>query len=94
VLAAFIWERDHNSLITQFSASVSTEYPQSLALHLEQVMFRLVADIDLRYIRNLYWQKQQRHAPCGILKMTVKGASTVVGLPSFVIKASHGSSHA
>jgi hypothetical protein len=56
-------------------------------------MFRLVADIHLCDIGSLYWQKQQLHAPGGILKMSVNGASTVLGLAYFVIKASRGSSH-
>jgi hypothetical protein len=53
-------------------------------------MFRLVADIHLFGIGSLYWQTQQRNAPCSILKMSVNGASTVLGLAYFVIKASHG----
>jgi len=51
-------------------------------------MFRLVVDIHLSDIGSLYWEKQQQHAPCGILKMSVKVASTVLGLAYFVIKAS------
>jgi len=57
-------------------------------------MFRLVADIHLSDIGSLYWQKQQRHAPCGILEISINGASTVLGLAYFVIKASRGSSRA
>jgi hypothetical protein len=57
-------------------------------------MFRLVADIHLFDIGSLYWQKQQRNAPCSILKMSVNGASTVLGLAYFVIKASRGFSRA
>jgi len=34
-------------------------------------MFRLVADINLSDIGSVYWQKQQRHAPCHILKVSV-----------------------
>jgi len=51
-------------------------------------MFRLVADIHLFDIGSLYWQKQQRNAACSILKMSVKGGSTVLGLAYFVIEAS------
>jgi hypothetical protein len=36
----------------------------------------LVSDIHLSDIASLYWQKQQRHAPCGILKMSINAAST------------------
>jgi len=51
-------------------------------------MFRLVVDSPLWDIGSLYWQNQRRHAPCGILKMSVNGASTVLGLAYFVIKSS------
>jgi len=47
-------------------------------------MFRLVAEIHLWDIGSLYWQKQQRHAPCSILKMSVNGASTIFGVASCV----------
>jgi len=50
-------------------------------------MFRLVADIDLSNIGSLYWQKQQRHAPCRILKMSVNAVSTVSVVAYLVIKA-------
>ena len=50
-------------------------------------MFRLVADIHLSNIGSLYWQKQQRHAPCGILKLSVNGASTII---SFASSLSYG----
>jgi hypothetical protein len=36
-------------------------------------MFPLVADFNLSNIGSLYWQKQQRNAPCHILKMSVNG---------------------
>jgi hypothetical protein len=57
-------------------------------------MFRLVADIYSSDIGSLYWVKQQQHAPCSILQMTVNRASTVLGLENFVIKALRGSSRA
>jgi len=57
-------------------------------------MFRSVVDIHVWDIGSLYRQKQQRDAPYGILKMSVNGASTVLGLAYFVIKASRGSSQA
>jgi hypothetical protein len=57
-------------------------------------MFRLVADIDLCEIGSLYWQKQQRYAPSGILKMSVNGVSMVLGLAYFVIEASRKFSRA
>jgi len=47
-------------------------------------MFRLVADIHSSNIGSLYWQKQQRHAPCGILKMSGNGASTIFSFASWV----------
>jgi len=54
-------------------------------------MFRLVVDINLWDIGSLSRQKQQRDAPCGILKMSVNRAATVLGLAYFVIKASRKS---
>jgi hypothetical protein len=50
-------------------------------------MFQLVADIHLCDIGCHYWQKHQRNATCSILKMSTNGASTVLGLAYFVIKA-------
>jgi len=47
-------------------------------------MFRLVADIHLWDIGSFYWQKQQRHAPCSILTMSVNGASTIFSFASWV----------
>jgi len=57
-------------------------------------MFRLVADIHLSDFGSHYWPKQQRHTPCGILKMNVNGALTVLGLRYFVMKALHRFLHA
>jgi len=51
-------------------------------------------NIHLCHIGSLYWQKQQRHAPCGILKMSANGTSTVLELAYFVIKALRGPSGA
>jgi len=56
-------------------------------------MFRLVADIHLSNIGSLYWQKQQRHAPCGILKMSVNGASTIFSFASWVSYVPIGCRH-
>jgi len=56
-------------------------------------MFQFVADIHLSDIGNLYWEKKQRHAPSRILKMSVKGVSTVLVVEHLVMKASHESSH-
>jgi len=47
-------------------------------------MFWLVADIHLWDIGSLYWRRQQRHAPCRILKMSVNGASTICSFASWV----------
>jgi len=41
-------------------------------------MFQLVADIHLSNIGSLYWQNQQRHAPCRILKMSVNRFSCCI----------------
>jgi hypothetical protein len=57
-------------------------------------MFRLVAAIQLCDIGSLYWQKQQQNAPCSILKMSINGDSTDLGIADCVIKALRGFSHA
>jgi len=56
-------------------------------------MFRLVADIHLLNIGSLYWQKQQRLAPCGILKMSVNGVSTIFSFASWVSYVPIGRRH-
>ena len=56
-------------------------------------MFRLVSDIHLWDIGSLHWQKHQRHAPCGILKMSVNGASTIFSFASWVSYVPTGCSH-
>jgi hypothetical protein len=53
-------------------------------------MLQLVAGIHLPDIGTLYWQKQQRHAPCYILKMSVNGPSRVLGVAYLVITAMRG----
>jgi len=47
-------------------------------------MFRLVADIHWSNIGSLYCQKLRRHAPCGILKMSVNGGSTIFSFAAWV----------
>jgi len=93
VLADFIGKRDSNTVTAPFLAWASTERQRFLALHLGYVMFRLVADIELSNIGILYWQKQQRHAPCGILKMSVNGASTIFSFASWVSYVPIGCRH-
>jgi len=56
-------------------------------------MFRLVADIHLSNIGSLYWQKQQQHTPCGILKMSINGASTICSFASWVSSVPIGCKH-
>jgi len=56
-------------------------------------MFWLVADIHLSNIGSLYWQKQQRHAPCGILKMSINGVSTICSFASWVSYVPIGCRH-
>jgi len=51
-------------------------------------MFQLVADIHLTDNGSLYREKQQRHAPCRILNMSVNGVSTVLVVAYLVMKAS------
>jgi hypothetical protein len=50
-------------------------------------MFQLVADPHSSDIGSHYWQQQQRHAPCHILKMTVNEMSTVLDVAYLAIKA-------
>jgi len=56
-------------------------------------MLRLVADIHLSNMGSHYWQKQQRHAPCGILQMSVNGASKIFSLASLVSYVPIGCRH-
>jgi len=56
-------------------------------------MFRLVTDIHLSNIGSLYWQQQPRHAPCGILKMSVNGVSTIFSFASWVSYVPIGCRH-
>jgi len=51
-------------------------------------MFQLVADIQESNIGSLCWQKQQQHACCRILKMSVNGVSTILVVAYLVHKAS------
>jgi len=51
-------------------------------------MFQLVADIHSSNIGSLYWETQQQHAPCRILKLSIHGASTVLVVAYLAIKAS------
>jgi len=48
-------------------------------------MFQLIADIHLSDIGSLYWQKQQRDAPCRILRTSVNGASRICNFTSRVL---------
>jgi hypothetical protein len=50
----------------------------------------LVAGIHLAGIGSLYLQKQQRYAPCRMLKMNVNGLSTVIVVAYLVIMALGG----
>ena len=52
---------------------------------LGKFMIRLVADIHLPDIGSLYWEKLQRHASGLSLRISVDGASTIVGFASWVI---------
>jgi len=94
ILAAFVGERDSNTVTTPSLEWVSTEGQQFLAWHFAQFMFRLVADIHFADIGSLYWQQQGRQTSCRIPKMSVNGASTVLAVAYLVIKASRGCSRA
>jgi hypothetical protein len=56
-------------------------------------MFRLVADIHFSDIGSLYWEKLQLHAPCGILRMSIDGVSTIFGFASWLIYVLIGCRH-
>jgi len=77
ILEALTGENNSDMLPAASWKWSSTERQQFLALHLEQVIFRLVSHVQLWDIGRLYLQKQQRHALCGILKMIVNRASTL-----------------
>jgi len=53
----------------------------------------LVADIHLSDICRLYWEQQQRHARCHILRMSVNRASTISSYRSWVIYVPIGCRH-
>jgi len=88
VLATSISKTDSNTVTAPVSSWASMERQWFLALQLGSVMFWLVADLHFWDIGSLQWQKQQRQARCAILKISIKWASTVLGLVYFEIKAS------
>jgi len=94
VMAAFIYKKVSDRVITQFRKWASTKRQWFLALHLGLYKWRLVADIYKRGISRIYWQKQQPHAPCPVLKIKLNGASTNFGLACLVIQVSHCNNNA
>jgi len=76
-LAALLGKRDSNMLTAPFWDSAWMEHRRFLALHLAYFIFRLVVDIHLSDIAFLQWEKLQQHGPWLIVKMSVKGASTI-----------------
>jgi len=93
VLAAWIGKRDRNTVTAPFLAWAPMERQRSLALHLGWVMIQLVAQIHLWDIGSLYWQKQQRHALYGILRMSVNGVSMISSFASWVSYVPIGCRH-
>jgi len=65
----------------------SQERQHFLALHFHWFLFRLVADIHLSNVASLDWRNRLRNAPCGILKMIVNRASTVLLVAYLVINS-------
>jgi hypothetical protein len=53
----------------------------------------LIADIYFSDIGSLYWEKLQRHASCRILRMSVKGVSTIFSFESWLIYVPIGCRH-
>jgi len=81
-------------LLGKATATCSLPHPENerqrcfnnFYLHiLGKFMIRLVADIHLPDIGSLYWEKLQRHASGLSLRISVDGASTIVGFASWVI---------
>jgi len=85
LLAAFICKRDSNTVTAAFWEWALTQRQGCLASHVGQYMFRLVANIHLSNVGCLYWETLQWHARCHILRMSVKGASTIFCFASWVI---------
>jgi len=85
ILVAIIGKRDSYTVTASFWEWAAMEHQQFLTSYLASFMFRLVPDIHLSHIGSLYSQKQQRHAPCRMLKLSVKGALTIVSCGSWVI---------
>jgi len=56
-------------------------------------MFLLVTDIHFSDIGCLYWQQQQRHAPCRILRTSINTVSTIFSFASSVIYVPIGCRH-
>jgi len=69
---------------------MSTERQQLLVMYLGQSWVRQVANSHKRIIGCLYRQKRKSNAPGPILKMCVKGVSTIVGLPLWLLTARFG----
>jgi hypothetical protein len=94
-ISAALIGKDHSDMLPAASwESATLEGDPFLASHLGSFIFWLVADMHLSNIGIHYWQKQQWHDPCRILKMSVNGVSTVSVVAYLVAKASSGSSHA
>jgi hypothetical protein len=64
-----------------------------LASHLGYFMFKLVVDIYFSDIGSLYWEQQQRHTPCRILRMSVNKALAIFSFASWLIYVPLGCRH-
>jgi len=93
VLAAFIGRTDSNTVTAPFQEGASTECQRFLAWHVALFMFQLVADIDLSDIGCLHWEKQQQHARCRIMRMSVNGVSPIFSVAFWVIYVPIGCRH-
>jgi hypothetical protein len=87
-LAAFTGNTNSDMLPIASWESASTVPQWILPSDLGWFMFPFVADFNLSNIGSLYWQKQQRNAPCHILKMSVNRVWTILVVAYLVIKSS------
>jgi len=77
--------------VSKFTLHILSDTPRRLQWQkFILLMWQLVADIHKSCISHRELQKQQLHASCPILTMSIKGASTIFCLVHWVIKASRG----
>jgi len=91
-LPAFISKTDRDALDAPSWKAASTDCQQLLVLYLRYSGWQHIADSHKQSISRLYGRKWKGQAPFPMLKMSVNGASTIVGLPLWLITARCGQS--